>query len=293
MTFDQVLVFHKIVQAGSFKAAAAELHKTQPAISLAMKKLEEEMEVELFDRSGYRPQLSAHGKAFFERSLKLLQGMSELENLSQSFRKQEEPEIFIAVDGISPLPKLLHLFKRFGDKFPLTKLNLGFEILSEAEGRVLNREAQIGITHFISDSNSLDIIPITSVQMIPVMSRDLFKEKKVKNQNDLVDIDQVVVGDNKGPKGTSFGLLEGGKKWRIRDNTFKREIILAGLGWGHLPLHVIEREIQEKKLVILDFEDIHPRELLINIIRHKKHKLGVVASSLWNELALLKKGSTK
>jgi DNA-binding transcriptional LysR family regulator len=54
MTFDQILVFHKISQTGSFKSAAAELHKTQPAISLAMKKLEEEMEVELqasFDRS--------------------------------------------------------------------------------------------------------------------------------------------------------------------------------------------------------------------------------------------------
>lgn len=47
MTFDQVLVFHKIVEAGSFKAAAAELHKTQPAISFAIKKLEEEMEAPL------------------------------------------------------------------------------------------------------------------------------------------------------------------------------------------------------------------------------------------------------
>jgi DNA-binding transcriptional LysR family regulator len=294
MTFDQVFVFHKIIQAGSFKAAAEQLHKTQPAISLAMKKLEEELEIELFDRSGYRPELTDHGKAFHQRSFKLLQGMDDLEDLTKSFRKQEEPEIFIAVDGISPLPKLLQLMKKFGDSFPNTKLNLGFDILSESERKILNREAQIGITHFISDRSSLEIVPLTSVKMLPVMSKELFKEKKVKEQGDLSLIDQIVVGDKNGPKGTSFGLLESGKKWRINDNNFKRDIILAGLGWGHLADHTIERELAEKKLVVLDFEDIHPRELDINLIRLKRHQLGVVAKSLWDELIIeCKKGDCK
>lgn len=294
MTYDQVLVFHKIVQMGSFKSAAAELHRTQPAISLAIKKLEEELEVELFDRSGYRPELTAHGKSFFEKSFKVLQGMSELEGLTKSFRNQEEPEIHVAVDGISPLPKLLHVFKHFSDKNPNTKLHLGFEILSEAERRVLDREAQIGITHFITEPGSLEIVPITSIKMIPVMSRELYKERKVKTQNDLNDIEQIVVGDKVGPKGTSFGLLDGGKKWRIRDNNFKREIIMAGLGWGHLADHSIQRELQEKKLVILDFDDIHPRELTINLIRHKKNNLGIVGMKLWDELISdCKKGDSR
>ena len=283
MTFDQVLVFHKIVESGSFKSAAAQLHKTQPAISLAIKKLEEEMEVDLFDRSGYRPELTAHGKAFYERSFKVLQGMSELEGLSNSFRKLEEPELFISVDGISPLPKLLHILKNFGDKFPNTKLNLGFDILSETERKVLSREAQIGVTHFIGDKNLFEIVPITTVKMLPVMSRELYKERKVKNQNDLKEIDQIVIGD-KNPRGASFGLLDEGKKWRINEGNFKRDIILAGLGWGHLPDHTIEREIAEKKLIVLDFQDIHPRELEINLFRLKKQNLGVVAKALWEEL---------
>jgi DNA-binding transcriptional LysR family regulator len=283
MTFDQVIVFHKIVESGSFKSAAAQLHKTQPAISLAIKKLEEEMEVDLFDRSGYRPELTAHGKAFYERSFKVLQGMSELEGLSNSFKKLEEPEVFISVDGISPLPKLLHILKNFGDKYPNTKLNLGFDILSETERKVLSKEAQIGITHFIGDKNVFEIVPITTVKMLPVMSRELYKERKVKTQNDLKEIDQIVIGD-KNPRGASFGLLDEGKKWRINEGNFKRDIILAGLGWGHLPDHTIEREIAEKKLVVLDFQDIHPRELEINLFRLKKQNLGVVAKALWEEL---------
>jgi DNA-binding transcriptional LysR family regulator len=287
MTFDQVIVFHKIIQLGSFKSAADALFKTQPAISLAIKKLEEEMEVELFDRSGYRPFLTPHGRAFYERSLLVLQGMTELEQLSQSFRNKEEPEIIVSVDGISPLPELLNLFKNFKEKFTHTKLNLSIDILSESERRVLERNAQIGITHFLSDKNSLEVFPMGKVRMVPVMSWELFQEKKVSSQNDLFQIDQVVIGDKNGPKGASFGLLDNGKKWRILDGSFKREIIMAGLAWGHLAQHTITRELHEGKLVVLDFEDIYPKDITIHLIRHKKHQFGIVARSLWDELISL------
>jgi DNA-binding transcriptional LysR family regulator len=286
MTFDQILVFHRIIQSGSFKQAAAELHKTQPAISLAIKKLEEEMQVELFDRSGYRPALTSHGRAFFEKSQKVLSGMSELEGLSQSFRNFEEPEISLSIDGISPLPRLLQVIRHFSHRFPHTKLNLGFDILSEAERRVLSKEAQFGITHFLSDKHSLEVVTFTSVRMIPVISSELYNQRKIRTQRDLHEIDQIVIADKNGSRGASFGLLEDGKKWRITDSNFKREIIFAGLGWGHLAEHTIERELDEKKLVVLDFPDIHTRELPIHLIRHKKHQMGVVARQLWNELLL-------
>lgn len=286
MTFDQILVFHKIVEAGSFKAAAAELHKTQPAISFAMKKLEEEMEAPLFDRTSYRPVLTAHGKLFYERSMKVLSGMSELEGLTKSFQKKEEPEISLSIDGISPLPKLLTAIKEFGDSHCNTKLNLSFDILSETERKVLAKEALFGITHFLGNREQLEVVPICTVKMVPVMNKALYQAKKVKSQEDLAEITQIIVSD-KSKNGATFGLLEEGKKWRLFDNNFKRDIILSGLGWGHLPLHTIEREIKEKKLAVIDFPDIHPRELDINLIRLKKTSLGIVARSLWDELTTL------
>ncbi len=286
MTFDQVLVFHRIVETGSFKAAAAELHKTQPAISFSIKKLEEEMEAPLFDRTSYRPTLTAHGKMFYEKSLRVLQGMGELEGLTKSFLKKEEPEITLSVDGISPLPRLLTTFRDFGERFPNTKLNLTFDILSETERKVLSRESLFGITHFLSDNSQLEIVPITKVKMIPVMNRDLFRSRKIKDQEDLVEISQIVVSD-RNKNGASFGLLDQGKKWRLNDANFKREIILAGLGWGHLPEHTIERELKEKKLTVIDFPDIHPRDLSIHLIRLKKINFGIVAKSLWSELTAL------
>lgn len=283
MTFDQLLVFHTIVQLGSFKAAAGHLHKTQPAISFSIKKMEEELGVELFDRSAYRPTLTDHGRLLFDRSQKIILGMQELDELGKSFQQKDEPEISLSLDGIALNSDLLKLLKAFSDNHPYTKLNMCFDILSEAERRVLAQETQFGITHFVSEKKALEIVPITKVTMVPVMNREVYKDRKVKHQNDLLEIDQVVIAD-KNPTGASFGLLESGKKWRITDSNFKQEIILAGLGWGHMPLGAVEREIKEKKLIVLEFEDIHPRDLEINLIRLKKTQPGPVAKKLWDEL---------
>ena len=45
MTFDQIEILEKIVEKGSFKAAAEALHRTQPTLSVAIKKLEDEFEL--------------------------------------------------------------------------------------------------------------------------------------------------------------------------------------------------------------------------------------------------------
>ncbi len=290
MTFEQVLVFHKIIDAGSFRMAAAELNKTQPAISFSIKKLEEEIGAELFDRSGYRPVLTEHGKAFYEKSQRAVQGMHELEGLTRSFQQNEEPEIAVSVDGISPVPQLLRLLKNFGDRFPNTKLNMNFDILSECERRVLSKEVQIGLTHFISDQGPLEVLKVAEVKMLPVIDKILLEEKKVFSQEKLMEIDQVVIGDKNKTGKASFGLLEGGRKWRLSDANLKKEIIFAGLGWGHMPLHYVEREIQENKLVVLDFPDVHVRTLDIHLIRLKKHQFGPVAKALWEALSSISHG---
>lgn len=288
MTYDQVLVFHKIVELGSFKSAALALHRTQPAVSFAIKKLEEELSVELFDRSSYRPSLTCYGHTFFEHSQKIMQGMSELEELSKSFIQKEEAQIKFAIEGISPLPDLLKVFKDFQANYPHTRLHLSLEILSEAERKVLDREVEIGITHFVSRHDELEIIPITEVRLVPVISTSLYREKGIKKQSDLAVIDQVVVADRVGPSGVSFGLLENGRKWRIHDSKFKKDIIQSGLGWGHLPYHEVSREIEEGILKVLDFEDIHERVLDIKLIRLKRNQLGLVGKAIWDRLKALR-----
>ncbi|KAB2910728.1 MAG: LysR family transcriptional regulator [Hyphomicrobiaceae bacterium] len=72
--------FCVVVREGSFAAAADKLALTQSAISLQMKALEQELRVELFDRSQRRPTLNEKGRALLERAteiIRLYEGLGE------------------------------------------------------------------------------------------------------------------------------------------------------------------------------------------------------------------------
>jgi DNA-binding transcriptional LysR family regulator len=62
----RLTVFRKVAEQLSFRKAAEELYLTQPAVSLQIKALEEDLGVALFDRSGSQVRLTAAGKALLE-----------------------------------------------------------------------------------------------------------------------------------------------------------------------------------------------------------------------------------
>ena len=82
-TLDQLRILRAIVSEGSFKKAADSLYVTQPAVSLQIQNLEQQLEVSLFDRGGRQAQLTgrkhAPDRAAVNRIREMLQGGEELE----------------------------------------------------------------------------------------------------------------------------------------------------------------------------------------------------------------------
>ncbi|SNT02465.1 regulatory helix-turn-helix protein, lysR family [Tropicimonas sediminicola] len=72
-----------VVEAGSVKPAAESLHRTQPAVSQALKALEVQTGTEPFDRFGSRLELTPVGRRVYLQSLQVL---SEVEDLNQLVR---------------------------------------------------------------------------------------------------------------------------------------------------------------------------------------------------------------
>lgn len=286
MTIDQLLVLQAIVQSGSFKAAADVLHKTQPALSASIKKLEEEIGFSLFNRDLYRPVLTVQGEYYYQKALRVLNEVNELNDMVRCYSHKEEPEISIAIDGISPLPVILRWLKEFGESHPHTKLNLSFEVLTGTEAKVIRRESVFGITHFLNHPEKMERVPVCDVRMMPLISAELWEKEGISSEKDLQKIDQLVVGDSNPEGNVSFGLLESGRKWRVKEGQLKTHLIFAGLGWGHLPEHEIRNKIDNGELKVLEFENIKPKNLEINLIRLKDDPLGPVSSALWDFLKL-------
>ena len=75
LSLDALLVLDAIDRKGSFAAAAVELHRVPSAITYTVQKLEEDLDVLLFDRRGHRAKLTAAGRELLDEGRHLLRAM--------------------------------------------------------------------------------------------------------------------------------------------------------------------------------------------------------------------------
>src|SRR5574337_179486 len=79
--------FVAVYEQGSVSAAATRLHMTQPPLSILLRKLEDELGVTLFDRSGHRLAPTATGELFYLRAKALL---DNLQTMRRELREAEQ-----------------------------------------------------------------------------------------------------------------------------------------------------------------------------------------------------------
>ena len=118
MTLEQLKVLNAIVQYGSYRAASEKLFRSQPALSQAIIKLEDQLGFELFDRTGYRPVLTRAGESFYRKSKLTIASMESLALLGKHLSMDYEPVLNIVIDAICPFPVILRQLKYYSDKFP-------------------------------------------------------------------------------------------------------------------------------------------------------------------------------
>ena len=283
MTYDQLLSLDAIIKAGSFKAASERLHKSQPSVSVAIKKLEEEFDVQIFSREGYRPKLTEKGKAFYEKAKLALFHMHSLNTLGEELALGAESEIRVGVDIICPGKSIYCELRNFFQNYPKTNLHLSMDVISGTCEKLVKGEIQIGFFPLKSSSEYLDdfyYFPIAEVEMIPVIS-STHENCELKKEEELKEIPQIVIESTGSDRSKSYGILEGGRRWIVTDIWTKFEIIKGGLGWGRLPDHMIKKELQNGELKAVKIPGIDGSKSQVFMVKNRKKALGPIARELW------------
>lgn len=112
--------FLKVVELGSFSSAAKYFLLSQSAISQQISLLEKELDIELFDRSGYRPQLTSLGKVFYEGCRRIKKESEELISTIQS----EHTKITIGLTQLSQNKQVISIINRFKEHHPSIEFDL-------------------------------------------------------------------------------------------------------------------------------------------------------------------------
>lgn len=123
MNFKQLKYFETICKYDNITKAADELFMSQPALTIALKKLEEEYNTKLFDRKGNKITVTQNGKMFQEQVEQLLEQIQRFENNVQNIGNIHKTIRLGMPPGISFL-FLNKIYGEFFAKYPYIQIEL-------------------------------------------------------------------------------------------------------------------------------------------------------------------------
>jgi len=284
VTLHQLKCFDAVVSEGTFQAAAQKLRRSQPSISAAVKNLEDQLGLTLLDRSGYRVALTEAGRSFHQRARVFLHDLRGLKNHAAQLALGEESELSVVIGDVCSLPQTLALLRRFFDDCPGTRLHLHFEAIAGPWERLFDGEADLILHHVNKADPRLEFVDLFTVRIIPVVAPGFlrFPISRSITPEQMRDYVQCVIRDSsRHSPPQDYYLVEGARSWTVSDQLMKRELILLGMGWGHMPEFLIDEDLRKKRL--LDISGKHLRGGMADIVaaRRREAPHGPVASRLW------------
>lgn len=254
LTLDQIRTFVTVTECGSFRAAAGRLSRVQSAVSHAIANLEAELGVSVFDRSGHRPVLTPEGQALLANARDILLRADAMRARARGLGEGVELELSLVVDTLFPIAIVGDALNEMRTAYPSVAIRLSVEPLGGPFQGLLDHRYTLGIT-VGSDFRDprIEVEALSSVAMVAVVAARHPLAMRANGEAigilELADHLQIVQSDPTPlSEGRGFGVISP-QTCRVTSQDTKHAMILAGLGWGRLPLWQVERDLREGRLV--------------------------------------------
>lgn len=257
MTLDQLRVLDAILREGSFAGAARELHRATSAVSYAVRTLEESLGLDIFDRSQRKAVLTPEGELVLREARRVLDRARDLLALAGSLREEWEARFAVVLDGVLPIEPVIRAVSRFKQLDIPTGLEVAVEYLGGVtqvfyEGNV---DAMVAIDLEPDPALVIQSLPPVEMVLLAHAEHPVARVKGFLSLDDFAGHVELVVSDSSRARPVS-SLLRIGSPNAFRLPTFaaKTEAMLAGLGFGWLPLDLAQPHIDAGSLVPLRYE---------------------------------------
>lgn len=279
---EQLIIFKTVMEYGSFSAAARKLGKVPSAISMSIANLEIDLNLNLFDRTGREPQPTTAALKLFEKTEQLLIEMNQWKQYAVSLSQGLESTLNIVV-----VSELLHTrwtdyVALLAQQFPSLHINVLSAPQEDAQKMLTTGTAQLALMFEREQLESSEqFIELKREILVPVASKQhhLTHLNAVKFE-DIAKSRQIVVASR--DKTLKPELLYAEQYWRTDNHHSACAMIVENLGWGILPLQMLEENPQlEQQLKILQFVDFTPRfEYFVDLVWNRQSPLGLAARFL-------------
>jgi DNA-binding transcriptional LysR family regulator len=278
VTINQLRTFVAVCEATSFTGAARQLRRAQSAVSHAISALETALGVELFERDARRAELTAAGRSLIPDARAVIARTEELKNRAKSISAEGVPRLSIAVDTYFPRVRLIDCLRTLERESPTAAIDLRMTTMQGGEALVLASDCSLAVT--ISDvpeikRSAIERHWLCETQLVTVCapSHPLANIGRQISQGEFGEYVQLVVTDNQPQSEQTQKGVAGERQWLVNDLGAKRDFLIAGLSWGHMPLDLVAEDLSQGRLVELRRRAWHLRPLVFVLSRMRGSEL--------------------
>lgn len=259
ITLEALEAIDAIERRGSFAKAAEELGKATSALSYIVQKLEQQLDVTLFQRQGRRSVLTPAGRVLLDDGRNILSATRILTEKTREVATGWEPRLRIAAESVIDYDILFAQLSHFLQRHPSIELDIcecvlggGWDALED--DRV---DLVIGAPGPTPTQKGFRSVLLGENDMTPVIaaSHPLAQHAGNRKQLEAVmpELRRIITHDTTTTNiARTAGLASGQRRLYVQTTEQKLAAIVAGLGVGHLPLKRISEHLKDKTLVKLN-----------------------------------------
>src|SRR5947209_226618 len=170
MEITQLEFFLKVVEEGSFSKAAERVYRTQPAVSLAIRRLEEEVGAPLLDRSQKTPALTDVGRVVHDYARRIISLRDQAREAVAEVRALQRGRVRIGANESTSLYLLPDLILQFRERHPNVLVELFRHPSQQLPRGVVDRTLDFALMAFEPRDGELESFPVLKDELVLIMS---------------------------------------------------------------------------------------------------------------------------
>jgi len=262
MELHTLQVFLTVATERSFSRAAEKMFRTQPAISLALQRLEQELGEKLIDRSGKDLILTDAGLTVLEYARRFQSLKSELDNSLGELRDNSAGRLAIGANESTTLYLLQHI-QRYRELYPKIKVQVRRSLSSKIPDELIDGNLELGVISFDpSDERIKSKVIYTDSLALVVSPQHQLANRKSVSITDLgseIFIAHNVVSPYRDLVLREFQAHKTPLNMLVEMPTIEaiRKLVQSNMGVAFLPRMCVEQEIEQKLLHEVRVKELH------------------------------------
>lgn len=276
-SLEQLQVFVRVAECGSFSAVARELRRAQSAVSNTIALWEADLGLLLFERSsGRQPRLTAAGQVLLEDAREILRQCQRLQARAQGLVRGEEASLRLAQDEAVPFRPVHDSLEALARQFPLLEVQLASGAQGDVARMLLERRADLGLLFQHEQiPEALERQRLGTVEMVtvcgaghPLAGAGYVDRRELARHRQLL----MATHESHYPGGEQISPA----LWRTDSFYAMAELLMRNLGWAWLPRHVAQYPTYSQQLMELR-SDWTPPPLVVELVWRRDEALGPAA----------------